>query len=302
MYNEERKKRYINYKENNTIVAVNILQRLFDAIELFENSNHKDCCDFTETEILDFYKMLGTRSVDVIVNHNSRLSLYTDWCLSQGLVKDGQNHYRTLKLNNFESCINSLGIHVLKFTKEEWLESIQVLINPRDQFLLLYLFEVGTKNMYDYLGDISIDWFNGNELSLPDRTVTVSNELLHYANAADQEHYFYNYNDKIDRKFEAEETGKIIKWRVRKNSNENRGYTVLATWMSKLFKHIGYPTLKAKEVALMGQLYMFECLAVKNNISVYTAIMDAELFDIVKHQYGLEMGPNLFYRRFKGYI
>lgn len=302
MFNEDRKKRYIEYKENNTIVAVNILNRLFDAIDPFETKNDKDCCDFTETEILDFYKLLGTRSVDVIVNHNSRLSLYTDWCLAQGLVKDGQNHYRTLKLNNFETCINSLGIHVLRFSREEWLECIQTLVNPRDQFLLLYLFEVGTKNMYVYLKDISIDWFNGNTLYLPDRKVHVSDELLHYAEAADQEHYFYNYNDRIDRRFEAEETGKIIKWRVRKNANENRGYTVLATWLSKMFKYIDYPTLKAKEVALMGQLHMFEQLALENKISIQEAIKDSKLFELVKQQYGLEMNSNLFLRRFKGYI
>lgn len=302
MYNQERKRRYIEYKENNTIVAVNILERLFNAIENYENKNNKDCCDFMEMEILDFYKMLGTRSVDVIVNHNSRLSLYTDWCLSQGLVRDGQNHYRTLKLENFESCINSLGIHVLRFSRNEWLECISQLINPRDQFLLLYLFEIGTKDMYDHLMNITINWFHGNVLHLPDREVKVSDILLHYAEAADQEHYFYNYNDKIDRKFEAEETGKIVKWRMRKNANENREYTVLATWFNKLFKYIEYPTLKAKEVALMGQLHMFEELAKENSCTILNAILNPDLFEIVKQQYGFEMNSNLFIRRFKGYI
>lgn len=302
MYNEEQKKRYIEYKESRTVSADGIIRRLFDAIEPYEIKYGKDCCEFTEEEVLNFYKMLNTRSVDSIINHNSRLSLYVDWCLTQGLVKDGQNHYRTLKQQNFETCINSMAIHVLHFTREEWLNSISVLINPRDQFLMLYLFEVGAKDLANNITNMTMDWFEGNTLHLPDRDVIVSNELVSYAEKADQELYLYNYNDQKQRRLEAEETGKIFKWKKIANGAVVKQYTTLNGLMLRLFKILDCPTLRPKEVGIMGQVYMLNTIARKEGKTIEDVIMNPVDFNKVKKQYGITMSSSIYIRRFKGYL
>ena len=297
MYNQERKIRYIEYKESNTITPLGGLKRLFTMITAYEEKNQKDCCDFSESEIISFYKMLGTRSVGTIINHNSRLSLYTDWCLTQGLVKDGQNHYRMLKKTDFDACINSLAIQVIAFDREEWLNQLHGLINPRDQFIMLYLFEVGTKNMTDYLKDITIDWFEGNVLHLPDRDVTVSNLLISFAERANQEDMIYGYGIN-NRAFKAEENGKIVKWKITSRYPAHNFIMLFA----RIFAAMGCPTLKAKEVERMGQLDMLRKLAIENNLDIKQVTLDPELFDKVAKQYSINISPALYLSRNIGYL
>ena len=98
MYNEERKRQYIEMKESNVTLPFRALERLFNQTEPFEEKNGKDVCEWTTTEILDFYKYLDQYSLSSLVVINSNLCLYTNWCLIEMLIPDCQNHYLEINL------------------------------------------------------------------------------------------------------------------------------------------------------------------------------------------------------------
>lgn len=301
MFNPKRKTRYINWKTNNTIVPDGSLERLFKKTESYERKNGKDVCNFVESEIVEFYKMLNTRSIGTITNLNSQLAQYTDWCLSQGLVADGQNHFRIIKRKDFEKCLNVAAIKKLIITREDLLKSIRPLVNPRDKFLILYFFEVGTRNAKDELPVLTIDKIEGNVLHLLDRDVTISEELVEFANQAVEETQIYPYGtrSKIE-SYTVEDNEVIIKVRESTKNripSAHRYYTIF----TKAMNYIDLGMYKPKEIEYMGRISLLKELGDKNGISIYQSIQDPNNYKKVKNQYGCNESWQSFWRSIEGY-
>ena len=107
MYNKEYKERFIAERENKKY-----LECQFEKVSSMETELNKDVSNFTYYEIVEYYKLLNTCSLEYLRVLNSQFSLYTQWCLQQNLVSDSQNHYLELRTEDYDNCINKALINL----------------------------------------------------------------------------------------------------------------------------------------------------------------------------------------------
>ena len=141
MFNEERKMRFIEEREEEVVLPASYLSTQFNKIEKMENEFDKDLCNFTAYEIIEYYKMLNITSIESLAVMNSQFSLYTNWCLKQNLVKDNQNHFLEINYDILGECMNKALFNMRMVSRETILGWIDMLVNPRDQFIILALYE-----------------------------------------------------------------------------------------------------------------------------------------------------------------
>ena len=179
MFNEERKIRFIEERKDEVVLPNNYLEVQFNKIENMETELDKDVCDFTAYEIKEYYKMLGLASIESLMVMNSQLTLYTNWCLQHNLVIDNQNHFLELTYDMLNDCINKALLDMKIVTRETVLSWISILENPKDQFIILALFEGIRGKENCELAQLKPQDINGNTVSLcTGRTIEVSNKLI----------------------------------------------------------------------------------------------------------------------------
>lgn len=79
MYQGETKESFIKDYMKSRVVAETSLYSLFRKTEKYEESLDKDCCQFTQDEILTMYKEFQAKSVYVLLNYNVILKAYCAW-------------------------------------------------------------------------------------------------------------------------------------------------------------------------------------------------------------------------------
>lgn len=194
MYNETLKKRYILEKEREVIIDENYLDRLFNKVSKMEEEYQKDVRDFTVYQIKEFYKLLNTSSVDSLYVMNSQLSMYVQWCLSQNLVADNQNHFLEITAEDIKLCINKAMFDKKVITKEMLYKLLNEMLNPRDKFVALGLFEGLKGQNYQELLELKPEDINGNIAKLcTNRTVTLSEKLCSIIQECIKEDTYYCY-------------------------------------------------------------------------------------------------------------
>ena len=186
MYNDKRKREYLRYKEDTTELANNIYT-LFDNASFFEDKYGKDVCDWTSAEIIGFCKYISTPKIKTLTVNVNALRMYTDWCLSNSLVGDGQNHWYEITSDVLIECVDKVLLAESYVTYEELMEKLPRCNNASDKFIILGLFEGLT------IGEISEirpqDYDNG-ELVLPSRRLPISEELQNiFADASVETEY-----------------------------------------------------------------------------------------------------------------
>ena len=182
MYNEDIKRRYIEIKERETILPTKYFETLFSNTEQYEKEYNKDICNFSLYEIKDFYKMYNTASISVLNTMNSHLGMYTQWCINEGFVIDGQNHFLELSSLDLKSYLNIAKINSSVITKDDIIKWCKLLDNARDKFILLSLFEFGRSQNYTDIIHARLCDIDGNNIRLySGRTVVISDELKKFA-------------------------------------------------------------------------------------------------------------------------
>lgn len=101
MYQSEMKEGFIKDYMRSRVVAQTSLYSLFRKTQKYEEELHKDCCQFTQDEILKMYKKFQAKSVFVLLNYNVILKAYCAW----------QKHYNNL---NTEVAYNNITKEMLK--------------------------------------------------------------------------------------------------------------------------------------------------------------------------------------------
>lgn len=200
MFNSEIKGRYIVEKEKTTVVPDNFFNRIFSKSEPFEKSLNKDICNFTVSEIVDFYKTINSSSIHSLNVINSALSLYTQWCLSEGLVLDGQNHFSEISQEQYKSMINVVLKEKKIFSRKDVLGWVEELFNPSDGFLILGLFEgicgTGYREFYELRYP---DFVDGKVKLNSGRTIPVSDKLINLAEESIKEDVYYSGTERSER-------------------------------------------------------------------------------------------------------
>lgn len=196
MYNGDLKKRFIEEREASAKLADGYLRRIFTETEAFEEVFGKDVSEFTTTEILDYYKVKNSRSLEVLENLNSQLSAYTQWCFQQNLIADGINHFNEINSEAMNSCVNKAALQETILDRDQLLEIVGQLKNPRDRFVLMMLFETGREKNFTNIFNTKISDFNleENKVQLGDRCVDVSRELINTAFLAADTDIYYTFS------------------------------------------------------------------------------------------------------------
>lgn len=188
MYNAEQKKRYIASRGKEMLTEEKHYEQMFNRIESHEERLGKDLSRFTVKEILEAYKMLNITSIGVLKVINSHYSSYTNWCISENLVPDNQNHFMEMTLSLFEKCINKNKLKKNIWTREECYKYVDMLPNARDKFCILSLFELGTYKDSEAQVKIRIEDLTPSGLRLFDgRVVDISDKFREIIYEASQE-------------------------------------------------------------------------------------------------------------------
>ena len=179
LHNEEIKLRYISERNKEVIISSNYLECQFNKTSKMEEELGKDISNFTVYEITEYYKMLNASSFDTLFVMNSQFSMYTQWCLQKNLVKDNQNHFLEMTLEHLKECLNK-ALFNMKFVNRETVENwVDLLPNPKDQFILLGLFEGLKGKDFCELSKLRPEYIKGNVATLcTGREIELSDKLL----------------------------------------------------------------------------------------------------------------------------
>ena len=178
-YNSELKIQYIEEKSKEVIISNNYLECQFNKTCKFEEELNKDLSNFTVYEIVEYYKMLNISSFDTLFVMNSQFSMYTQWCLQKSLVKDNQNHFLEMTLEHLKDCLNKALVNMKIVSRDTILNWVDQLPNPKDQFVLLGLFEGLKGKDFCELSKLRPEDIKGNIATLcTEREIELSDRLL----------------------------------------------------------------------------------------------------------------------------
>lgn len=304
MFNQEQKERYINAKEETTIVANNYLKRLFNYMEKYEEEKQKDLSQFTAFEIMECYKLFNLRSFDALNVRNSAYSLYTQWCLEQNLVPDGQNHYLEVSMDAIYSCLNKMAMDNSIISREELISLSRILPNARDKFVILYFFEVGRNKDYSDLTNLRIEDFDieNQTVTLSDRTVFVSRELINLAEESMVEDQYIPLKFGSSRILPYIPSDTVVRFvpPARQFSEFSKGRKIYHL-MVRVLDYIGIGKWHTINTIIeSGKIHMVNIKAKERGITGEEYI-NRYLFE-VEHQYGCNIIPSIFKRKYQDYL
>lgn len=306
MFNEDIKQRYIDEKESEVIIPNSYLINQFRKTNDIEEELNKDISNFTTYEIIDFYKILNLSSFESLYVLNSQLSMYTQWCLQQNLVKDNQNHYLEITKDMLNGCINRAILSKKIVDRKTVLSWVRQLPNPKDQFIMLALFEFGkTKNFSD-LVNVKITDLDGNNLTLNDgRRVEISEELTEIAKESYAEDTYYSATGKNVKRMPLVSTdGRIIKnypnvseevsdfqlsRRIYNSITRSLDYVGVADWCS------------ASSLAESGKIYMIKERAKELEITPREYLYSNYITE-VERQFGCSIVKSNFSVKYEEYL
>lgn len=302
MYNEELKKKYLDAFSNRNLSLSAMMTVVFNQLEKYESSLNKDACRFTVPEIIGFYKYLCTPSVDRIYNINIQLKFYTAYCLENGKVEDGANHYAELSLESLLTCVNTEFAKKRIVSRAELLDILSSLNNAVDKVLLLGQFEgINGNACSEFIGMKATD-IKGNTIHLNSgREFNISDQLVAFIQEAADTYEYYGLTMNENRvkeipifPFKSNDKN-VFKIRAHGNVGTEMNSQILERRMIVLRKYIGAEFISRKALQASGRIEFIKQLMKEKGITFdealrtedvnkrYTKINSVPLF---KEKYG----------------
>lgn len=305
MYNAEYKERFMAERETEVILSKGYLECQFEKVSSIEKDLNKDVSNFTFYEIMEYYKLLNTYSVNVLRVLNSQLSLYTQWCLQQNLVTDGQNHFLEMRHEDYDACINKRLFNskiVNRKTILSWVEQLQ---NPREQFILLGLFEGIKGKDFCELANLKPGDIKGNIVELcTGRSIQISDKLLNIIYDCISEDTYYSITGKEKKTMPLIDHGYVIKDypNTRDDVSEFQRGRKIYNSIQRIIQYIGvYPTVNANQIFESGKLDMIKTQAVKHGINCIDYIYSKNLKEI-EEKYNCTIQKKSYIMKYKNYL
>lgn len=290
MYNAELKNQYIKQsKTRNINIEMGVIP-MFNKAEKMEIALQKDLKDFTVSEIIDFYNMCCTSSLESLMMINSHFKQYTAYCLARSLVKDNQNHYSEITSELLSTCLN-YGLTKAKIITREELESLMSeLHNPSDKFILLALFEGICGEEMSELVEIRKEDITGNEIQLAsDRILEISKELksLAYESADEYVYYAYKKDGDIKELYYAKDDPYVIKrmYNADVEASSKIKRQRLYSKVMRIKEYLGSSAIGKKQLMESGRIDMIKQLMKEQNLPVFECIQ-RNRFEI-EYRYGI---------------
>lgn len=306
MFNDELKTRFINERIYEAKLPDNYLKREFNKVEQMEIELNKDISNFTVYEIKAYYKSLYTTSIGVLEVLNSQFSIYTQWCLQQNLVKDSQNHFLEMTKSNIDSCLHKALLDEKLITASEIIKIVDTVINPRDQFIILALFEGLYGEFFDEIAMLRPEDINDNIATLCNgRKTILSSKLLAIIEECIKEDTYYcsaEFKNGGKKTVPLTPSGYILKNfpNVVKDDAKSRGYRV-STSFRKVFVDLGYEYINPKNIIDSGKIDMIKRRAAELGIGNIEFVRSNYIKE-VEEKYGCKIVKSTFLHKFGNYL
>lgn len=282
MYNAERKLQFLKERKSEVELSPNT-EIWFESMEYFEKEYDRDVCEWTSTEIIRYMKYMSTPRIQTLVIFKGSMSIYTDWCITNRLVTDNQNHFAELTTETLCECIDFTKLRSLILTREELLENIRTLNNYSDQFIFLGLFEgINAQNLIN----VGVSDLEGNELHLHDgKTITISNDLRHIILMAAEETTWISTKTR-QREYDYIPSDRIIRIIDRKNPQTNMMLLLGGRFRGAL-AFMGLPSeISRKDIMESGRLDYIQSIMKEKNMSLHDVIFNGDIRNDVEARYG----------------
>ena len=303
-YNEEIKRRYVKERESTLAVSANYIDVQFRKLSEFEYEFNKDLSNWTVYEIVEVYKILNVSSFESLLCLNSTLSLYTQFCLENSLVKDNQNHYLECTNEVIIGCINKAIFNKKIVDRETILKWVEELPNPKDQFILLGLFEFGKSKDFKDIVYAKISDVNGNKLKLSDRTVKISDKLQTIIRDCISEDNYYSITGNAKKIVPLTDHGYIVKSYPNQNmslSDFQKGRNIYIS-CQRIFDYVGAGEwMSPNAISESGKLHMIKERSKEKNISMVDYIYSDSIKEI-ENQFGCTITKSVYVRKYQEYL
>ena len=305
MYNKELKERYIKEKSIISTLPNNYLNCQFNKVGKYEKELNKDVHDFTVYEIVEYYKILNVSSLEILAVLNSHLSLYTQWCLEQSIVVDNQNHFLEIDLERMRSCLNKVLIEKKIVSREQIIEWTSSLPNPKDQFVILGLFEGLKGKDFCDLVNLRPEDINGNILTLIDgREIEVSDELIKYAEDSMFESTYYSSSGSQIKTMPLVDKGYVIKDypNTKEGTSAFAKGRIIYNGIARSLKYIGVLSFtSANSIYESGKIWMIKNRAKELGVSTKDYVYSNHIKE-VEHQFGCKIVKSVFWLKYEDHL
>ena len=305
-YNVDWKQRYLKEKETMLSIPSNYIDVQFRKASETEYELNKDVSNWTTYEIIEYYKLLNVTSFESLLCLNSIFSQYTQFCLENSLVRDNQNHFLECTKEILSSCLNKAILDKKMVDRKTVLGWVDELPNPKDQFILLSLFEYGkSKDFKDIVYASTADLDEEKcELKLSDRTVKVSERLIEIINDCKLEDTYYSISGKGTKVMPLVDYGYIVKSYPNQNmglSEFQKGRNIYIA-CQRMFDYLGVGQwMSPNAVAEAGKLYIIKEKANELNITPMQYLYSDDIQD-VECQYGCRIVRSVYAKKYGGYL
>lgn len=304
-FNEDLKIRYLREKEKSLTITSNYIDVQFRKASETEYELGKDISNWTTYEIIEYYKLLNLTSFESLLCLNSILSQYTQFCLENSLVKDNQNHY--LECTELLSgCLNKAILDKKIVDRNTVLKWVDELPNPKDQFILLSLFEYGkSKDFKDIVNAKQTDLDEDTKvLELDDRTVQVSTKLISIINDCQLEDTYYSISGKGLKTMPLIDHGYIVKSYPNQNmdlSDFQKGRNIYIA-CQRIFDYLGVGQwMSPNAIAESGKLHMLKERAKEINVTPMQYLYSEHIKE-VEAQFGCSITRSVYGKKYVEYL
>ena len=304
-YNEDLKKRYLNEKEENLSITSNYIDVQFRKVSETECELDKDVSNWTVYEIIEYYKLLNVTSFESLMCLNSIFSQYTQFCLENSLVRDNQNHFLECTKEVLLGCLNKAILNKKMVDRSTVLKWVDEFPNPKDQFVLLSLFEYGKSKDFKDIVYASQDNVNDdNTLKLTDRTVNISNKLIEIIRSCKMEDTYYSISGNGTKTMPLIDYGYIVKSYPNQNmgaSDFQKGRNIYIA-CQRIFDYLGIGEwMSPNSVSEAGKLYMIKERAKELNITPMQYLYSEHICEVEK-QFGCNITRSVYGKKYNEYL
>lgn len=298
MYNPELKERYLELREKTLETGTQSIRRLFTKIYEYEKMLGKDVCMFNSYEITNMFYQIDTVSLNVLMNYKSVLTQYVNWCISENLTEDGQNHFEEIDVDSLICYRNTLLRQQMFMDREKLLESINS-IQYIYQYMLLAPFEgiFGRSGME--LRNLRTTDLDGNTVTLcSGRTFEISDDLVRVIRMAAKETDYKSPGDKTYALIGDEEL--VLKAKKTKRTiNDIMTVGTMNRTFNRACEAAGFPKeLSIKRLMFYGMVDYIKTNAAKRNIAAEKLVKEKEFFEYCSWRFGLSLEYYEFYERY----
>lgn len=307
MVNKERKERYIGIRQENTIFSSSYLKLMFSKVSPYEDMYGKDCADFSYYEIKQMYIMLSEISTGILATLNSQMLQYTSWCLGEGLVQDKQNHYTEFHSKDYADLINTYAAKEFILSREHVLKLCDGLINPRDQFILLGMFEGlrGTAYSdiaYARMENIQEKEGGGHQIVLcSGRVADMSDKLYEYAKYADITSVYVNEKTGRESKLNVDDPTIIKNFCNTYSNSASRTAMNVNIAFNRLKRILQIDNINATQIVDSGRIDYIQRYCKKHDISIDDYIDHGD-YTSLENQFGVKFNKYSFRQKYGKFL